>query len=182
MDEAATDSSEVEVPMDTTTRVIPKTAAIVAYFDMDSVNSNSDMVKDLNKELLQSQQKIQARIKRKEEAAVAKQKELEQRASTVTTQEAYQQLQLEFEEYRQKLILEVENLQVSLQKDELAKQDEIGKTIRTFIKNYAKEQGFDFVMAYSDLGGTVSYANLDYDITQAVILGLNKEYKSQKSK
>jgi outer membrane protein len=65
----------------------------------------------------------------------------------------------------------------ALGQEEAKKNEELYKNIRSYIDKYNKENGYEFVLGYS-LGGGILFANPSLDVTQKILDGLNKEYKS----
>ena len=55
----------------------------------------------------------------------------------------------------------------------------LSKEINDFVKEYAKEKGYNFVLGTSGEGGTVMYGEEKADITEDVLVQLNKAYKSK---
>lgn len=53
----------------------------------------------------------------------------------------------------------------------------LSKEINDFVKEYAKEKGYNFVLGTSGEGGTVMYGEEKADITDDVLIQLNKAYK-----
>ncbi len=56
----------------------------------------------------------------------------------------------------------------------------LSKEIKDFVENYAKEKGYNFVLGTSGSGGTVMYGEEKADITDDVLVQLNKSYKTKK--
>ena len=56
----------------------------------------------------------------------------------------------------------------------------LSKEINDFVKNYAKEKGYNFVLGTSGNNGTVMYGEEKADITDDVLVQLNKSYKADK--
>ncbi len=56
----------------------------------------------------------------------------------------------------------------------------LSKEIKDFVEDYAKEKGYNFVLGTSGSGGTVMYGEEKADITDDVLVQLNKFYKAKK--
>ncbi len=55
----------------------------------------------------------------------------------------------------------------------------LSKEIKDFVEDYAKEKGYNFVLGTSGSGGTVMYGEEKADITDDVLVQLNKSYKTK---
>ncbi|MET2986446.1 OmpH family outer membrane protein [Aureibaculum conchae] len=55
----------------------------------------------------------------------------------------------------------------------------LSKEINDFVKNYAKEKGYNFVLGTTGSNGTVMYGEESADVTDDVLVQLNKSYKSK---
>ncbi|MGB5463481.1 MAG: OmpH family outer membrane protein [Aureibaculum sp.] len=55
----------------------------------------------------------------------------------------------------------------------------LSKEINDFVKEYAKEKGYNFVLGTTGDNGTVMYGEEKADITDDVLVQLNKAYKSK---
>lgn len=55
----------------------------------------------------------------------------------------------------------------------------LSKEINEFVKGYAKEKGFNFVLGTTGSNGTVMYGEENADITDDVLLQLNKSFKNK---
>ncbi|HBK72243.1 MAG TPA: hypothetical protein DDZ39_11410 [Flavobacteriaceae bacterium] len=55
----------------------------------------------------------------------------------------------------------------------------LSKEINDFVKNYAKEKGYNFVLGTTSSNGTVMYGEEKADITDDVLVQLNKTFKTK---
>jgi len=55
----------------------------------------------------------------------------------------------------------------------------LSKEINDFVKNYAKEKGYNFVLGTTASNGTVMYGEEKADITDDVLVRLNKGFKAK---
>ncbi len=63
-----------------------------------------------------------------------------------------------------------------LQKESGKEMDTLVKSVKSYIKEYGKEKGYDYILGTGE-SATVLYAKDNYDITKEVIANLNKKYK-----
>lgn len=150
----------------------------IAYVDLDSVQAHYDLCTDLTNQL--------------EQKSINAQKELQ--AKTRAFQQHYNTLQQKYQNGQFSSQAEFENAQANLQKEQEAgaqRESEItaeiqklqvegmqqmNDSVESFIKSYNQSKKYDFILVKS----TTLYANPAYDITNEVIQGLNKRYKSSK--
>ena len=83
-------------------------------------------------------------------------------------QQRQQQLQ-----YAQQAMLQ------QLQQESGVEMDTLVKTVKTFIKDYGKKNGYDYIYGTGE-AATVLYAEDKYDITEELVKELNSKYKPAK--
>ena len=72
-----------------------------------------------------------------------------------------------------------QDLQLQLQKEGEESVKAITKAIDSFVQGYAKTKGYNFVLGTSDDTKAVLFADKEADITEDVLLQLNKSYKGK---
>ncbi len=70
-------------------------------------------------------------------------------------------------------------IQQQVQKEGQESLKALSKEINDFVKNYAKEKGYNFVLGTTGENGTVMYGEEKADITDDVLVQLNKSYKAK---
>ncbi len=65
-----------------------------------------------------------------------------------------------------------------LQDASFKKMQEVNKTIEDFLKEFNKDKTYSYILAYQP--GTIYYKDQQFDITGAVLQGLNKGYRKKK--
>ena len=88
-----------------------------------------------------------------------------------------QQKDAELSKRQQQLQYAAQSVGQKLQMEGAAEMDSLVKNVKTFIKDYGKEKGYDFIYGTGD-AATVLYAKDQYDITQEMIKLLNDKYAS----
>jgi outer membrane protein len=73
-----------------------------------------------------------------------------------------------------------QTLSAQLQNEEAEVSKRIFDTIEVFLKDYAKENNYTYVLSYTR-GGGIWYADQGLDITSDVVKILNERYKSKKA-
>ena len=72
-----------------------------------------------------------------------------------------------------------QNIQQQVQKDGQESLEALSKEINEFVKEYAKGKGYNFVLGTTGSNGTVMYGEESADVTDDVLVQLNKSYKSK---
>lgn len=87
----------------------------------------------------------------------------------------------ELRQREQQLNMAQQAMMRQLQEDSGKELDTLVKQIKTYIKDYGKKNGFDYIYGTGD-AATVLYAKDQYDITADVLKELNDKYKSEGKK
>lgn len=152
----------------------------IGYYDVDSLNEQFKLVKDITVEIEAKMKKLssgfEAEVKSFEKWATDMEKKMKDGLLLSSEEkkfmEQFQRRQMELGQKEQQLSGEVQRMQ----SDNFLKAT---NRVNDFVKRYAKENGFDMILQYQ-LGGQVTYINESFDITTDIISGLNKEYEELK--
>lgn len=151
----------------------------IAYFEMDSVDNNCDMVKDVKSELSRKEEASMTELARMDQQLREKMNEYQGQAATMTQaqgEQAQQDLMLrqqKLQSRKQELDQEYQNLYMRLN-------TEMKKKIETFLNEYNKNNTYSYIFAYES--GLFFYKDSTFNITRDVVSGLNSMYKTQKKK
>ena len=149
----------------------------IVFVNTDSLLNNYDFFKDARTAFEQKRTQLDVDLNTKGATLQREIQIFQQQAPGMIAAEAQaKQLQLQkrgadFEQQRQQAIN-------SLGEEEAKKNKELYDNISSYIQKYNRENGYHFVLGYSQ-GGGILYANPDLDVTQKIITGLNKEYKDK---
>ena len=80
---------------------------------------------------------------------------------------------------QQSLIQHRDNLAQQLSEEEAVMNRQVLYSIIDYLKEYNKDRDYQFIFSNS-IAGPMLYASDSYDITQKVLVGLNKKYTSEK--
>lgn len=168
-------------------KVVPDTISPgelkVAYVDLDSVNAKYNFIVEKTKVLEDDYKKADNEFQREvakrqkevdELVAYAQRGNLSKDEEAVTTNRI-NQLQNELAQIQQKA-------QERLAASEGSLQQELQKRMDEYTKKYASENGWDYIFAYQHGASTMFFANPAYNITDAVVQGLNEEYGKETGK
>ncbi|MBN8674219.1 MAG: OmpH family outer membrane protein [Chitinophagales bacterium] len=148
----------------------------IAYFEMDSIEANFSMVKDVKAELSRKEETMNAEMERLGRNLQDKYKFYQDQAQSGTLTEAQQQaagqelknLDDQMKNRKQSLDQEYSDFVMRRMKDVKTK-------IEDFLKEYNKEKNYSYIVSYEQ--GLFYYKDSVYNITADVIKGLNGIYK-----
>lgn len=152
----------------------------IAYIYGDSVNIRYQFLLDAEAELESERKRIDRRMRNKLEDAEKQASILQQRAPTMNQNEMQeaqlllQNLDLEMQQYQEKLASDFRKRENELQILYIDK-------VNAFLDDYNAEGHYDMVWNYQQ-GGNLLWIKQAYDITEEVVVGLNKAYEDELSK
>jgi outer membrane protein len=146
------------------------------YVQVDSLLKNYEFFKDTRKELENKNFQLENELNTKGRSLQNEVAFFQQKAQTMTPEQA-RSTEAQLMKKQQDLMAYRDQSAQALGQEEAKKNEELYKNIRSYIDKYNKENGYEFVLGYS-LGGGILFANPSLDVTQKILDGLNKEYKS----
>jgi outer membrane protein len=151
----------------------------VVYINSDSLVNNYEYYKVMRTQLQDLSQKAQAELTTKGEAF---QKEVAAYQKNVNNLNATQRSTTEkrLAKKQQDLQLLNQNTGKQLQEEEASQTEKLYNRIAAFLKVYAKQKGYKFVLTYSKANPAMLYGDESLDVTKEVLAGLNEEYKTKK--
>lgn len=153
----------------------------MAYFEMDSVASNFDLVKEVKTELAKKEEDINREMDGLARSFQQKYKYYQDQAQAGSLTQAQvdaasaemKKLDDDMKARKQQLDQEYNDLMVR-------KQNEIKTKIETFLKEYNKTRNYSYIISYEQ--GLFYFKDTAYNITADVIKGLNQQHKPLKNK
>lgn len=153
----------------------------IAYFEMDSVAANFDLVKELKTELTTREEAINAEMTNRTKALQQKYNYYQNQAQAGTLSQA--QSDIASKEMKD-MDDEMKNRKQQLDQDYnnfmMTKQTEIKTKIEEFLKEYNTKEEYTYIVSYEQ--GLFYYKDTAYNITADVVKGLNEKYKPVKKK
>ena len=153
----------------------------IAYFEMDSVAANFDLVKELKTELTTREEAINAEMTNRTKALQQKYNYYQNQAQAGTLSQA--QSDIASKEMKD-MDDEMKNRKQQLDQDYnnfmMTKQTEIKTKIEEFLQDYNKKKEYTYIVSYEQ--GLFYYKDTAYNITADVVKGLNEKYKPTKKK
>ncbi len=150
----------------------------IAYVEIDSLMSQYNFCKDYTILMNQKGENIRATLASKERDLQNKAAEMQRKYETnqFTTRDQLEKAQMALAKQQQDL----QNLNDRLMNDFAEEQAKYNiamrDSIQAFLKEYNKTKKYDYII--SKAGDNLLVANSKYDITNDVINGLNKRYKT----
>jgi outer membrane protein len=150
----------------------------IAYFEMDSVEANFQMAKEWKNELEKKEDYINVQMNNLQNQYQEKFVSFQQRKPSMTSA----QVEAASNELSQ-LEEKIKNTKAGLDQDYKAyyvqKQQEILSMIRTFCTEYNKDKKYAVII--SDEPGLIFYKDSTFDITNDLLVGLNKMYGEKRT-
>jgi len=152
----------------------------LAYFEMDSVQANAYMVKDVQAEIEKREKEYSGQLSQYEAAYRNKLQEYQQKERGGTmTQADYEKAQLDLKQLEDRLKGKRQELDQQYQDFVMRSQLNLKKAIEEFISEYNKEKQYTYIVSYEQ--GLFYYKDTVFNITADLVEGLNQQYKAKKN-
>ena len=151
----------------------------MAYFEMDSIAAHFDMVKELKSEMTKREDAINAELENLGKNMQQKLNYYQQQASSGSlSQEQSDAASREMRTLDDNLKSRKQALESDYSDYVLRRQNEIKAKIEEFLKEYNQKSSYTYIVSYEP--GLFYYKDTAYNITQDLINGLNRQYKTSK--
>ena len=150
----------------------------IGFVDNGKVVNEYQEKKDIEEKYTQKDLAFQKRTDSISKAFQLEAQEFQLKLSTMPQskqQEQYQILGQKQKMLQQQIQFEQQQMQQGYQ----AEIDSVIVTIKKFVKDYGKNNGFTFILGTSDNAASVLYGTDKNDLSQIIIDGLNSNYKKQ---
>jgi outer membrane protein len=149
------------------------------YFEMDSIEANFSMVKDVKTELSKKEETINTELDRMDKNYRDKVNDYQQKAKAQTMTQAQSEMATQDLMSTQE---QMKNRKQALDQDYsdfmMRRMKDVKSKIEDFLKEYNKTKNYSYIVSYEQ--GLFYYKDTAYNITADVIKGLNEMYKSKK--
>lgn len=152
----------------------------IAYFVMDSVQSNYEMVKEQGDRLRGEGKRLEDNLQREMNKAQGRYQELMQKDHAYSTQADIQKDEMELQSLGEKIQKLQASSEEQLGRMEMESLGRISKEIEDYLRDYNAVAGFDYIFSVQN-GGQIWTGNKNLDITSTVINELNKRHRTNKS-
>lgn len=148
----------------------------IAYFEMDSVEANFNLVKDVKAEISNKETEYSNNIDRLDQTYRKKYNEYAQKGQM--TEEETLQAQAVLKDLGDRLKAERQDIDQKYQEFVMFKNLEVKKKIEEYLKEYNKNKKYSYIISYEQ--GLFYFKDTAYNITSDIIRGLNEYYKPVK--
>jgi outer membrane protein len=151
----------------------------IVFFNQDSIVSQYEYIKDMDKRLETKGKAAQNDVNGKEQAF---QREVGEYQKTASTLSADQRTPIEqrLQRKAQELQTYKQNAGAQVQNDQMNEQTKLYERLVDFTKSYAKEKGYKMVLTFKKGDPTMLYGDPGLDVTADVIKKLNDAYAKEK--
>ncbi len=148
----------------------------IAYFDMDSVQTNYTYFKEVAKELTDLEQKKHNELADRKNEYMKVMKQYQEKGSAMSQTEMAK-AQKDMEQRDRDLQIFQQASASELQDINFKKLHEVKKRIEEYLKDYNKDKGYTYIIINSS--ELIYYKDSVYNITNDVVKGLNEIYKKK---
>ncbi|MBP5377828.1 MAG: OmpH family outer membrane protein [Bacteroidaceae bacterium] len=153
----------------------------IAFVLIDTLTNQYELYKEASDAFQKKQANAEATINSKGKSFATQVQDFQRKVqNNQLTQQQFESEQARLAKLQQDIEALQQRLSVSLQEEYAKELQSLTDTIQNFMKSYAKEKGYDFILCKSSGIDNVLYGNPKYDITNAVVKALNKRYAQQK--
>jgi len=151
----------------------------IAYFDMDSVENNFLMVKDVQGEINQREREYNNDISQLDMTFRNKVQGYQEKAKTSSmSQDDYEKAQIELRKLDDQLKQQKQGLDRDYQDFRMRRQLSLINEIKDYLQEYNKSKNYSYIIVYQQ--DLYYYRDTAYDITADLIKGLNERYRNKK--
>ena len=151
----------------------------LAYFEMDSVANNFDMVKDVKAELSRKETQITNEIDKMARNLQQRYAYYQNKQESGTLTQADQEnAAAELKKLDDEIKIRKQQLDQEYFDLKTRRENDVKKNIESFIKDYNKDKGYTYIMSYEP--GLFYYRDTALNITADVIKGLNVKFPPPK--
>lgn len=153
----------------------------IAFVLIDTLTNQYELYKEASDAFQKKQANAEATINSKGKSFATQVQDFQRKVqNNQLTQQQFESEQARLAKLQQDIEALQQRLSASLQEEYAKELQSLTDTIQNFMKSYAKEKGYDFILCKSSGIDNVLYGNPKYDITNAVVKALNKRYAQQK--
>jgi outer membrane protein len=150
----------------------------IAYVNSDSLLTNYDFFKDLEKKFMDKRDKLNAEYQNRAEGLQREIGNFQSTAGNMTISQA-RAVEEDLRKKQQNLMMYQEQLGQQLMQEEASMNSDLYERVAEYLQKHGKNKNLQIVLTYTK-GSGVLYANDSLDITKEVIVGLNETYQQEK--
>jgi len=150
----------------------------IAYVDVEEIMKEYKGTKEAESLIKVKSEKLKAELDSLVIGWETKAREYQQKAPKMSPKSRAEREQVLMQE-QQAIGQRQQTVQQQVQTEGQESLKVLSKEINDFVKTYAKEKGYNFILGTSGDNGTVMYGEEKADITDDVLVQLNKSYKEK---
>ena len=149
----------------------------IAYFEMDSVENNFNVVKDVKSEIASKEAEYNNSVSQLDDVYKKEYNRLSAQAEKMTPDER-NNAQTSLMQLGEQLKAQRQDLDQKYQDFIMRKNLDVKKKIEDYLKEYNKDRNYSYIISYEQ--GLFYFKDTAYNITADLIRGLNDYYKQVK--
>ncbi len=158
--------------------LISCTQTKIAYVDVEEIMKEYKGTKEVEALMKEKSEKLKAELDSLVIGWETRAREYQQKAQKMSAKNRAEREQVLMQE-QQAIGQRQQAVQQQVQAEGQESLKALSKEINDFVKNYAKEKEYNFILGTSGTNGTVMYGEEKADITDDVLVQLNKSYKAK---
>lgn len=148
----------------------------IAYFEMDSVNNNFVLIKDVKSELSKEEEKINTELTRLQKSYNDRITHYQGQANNMSQVES-EKANRDILQLQDKIRSTKQNMEQRYQDLYMRKMQDVKSKVEDYLKEYNRDKGYSYILAYEP--GFIFYRDSALNITSDLINGLNAKYKKK---
>ncbi|HEV7332962.1 MAG TPA: OmpH family outer membrane protein [Flavisolibacter sp.] len=148
----------------------------IAYFEMDSVNNNFVLIKDVKSELSKEEEKINSELTRLQKSYNDRITHYQGQANSMSQVES-ENANRDILQLQDKIRSTKQNMEQRYQDLYMRKMQDVKSKVEDYLKEYNRGKGYAYILAYEP--GFIFYRDSALNITSDLISGLNAKYKKK---
>lgn len=149
----------------------------IAYFEMDSINNNFVLIKDVKSELSREEEKINSELTRLQKAYNDRITHYQGQANTMSQVES-ENANRDILQLQDKIRTTKQNMEQRYQDLYMRKMQDVKAKVEEYLKEYNRDKGYSYILAYEP--GFIFYRDSALNITSDLVAGLNQKYNKKK--
>lgn len=154
-------------------------ATVIAFVEIDSLQEHYEFCKEMKTKLDQKQKNAEAALSQQEKNLQAAAQNFQNKINNngFTSRQEAENQQAAIQRQQDQFLASQQRLGNELQSEVVKYQEALLDSINHFLAEYNKDKKFAYILT-KQKGDNILYADKAYDITDDVVAGLNKAYKS----
>jgi len=154
----------------------------IAYIELDSVIAQFDMAADMTTELEQKTKNSEAELTAKSQAFDRDVKDYQNKAQKgLITRATAAEMEQTLAQQQQQLLALRDQMAYNLNEEGTVAQRQVLEYINLYLAEFNADGRYQYILA-KQFPGPILYSDSTFDITAAVVTGLNTKYKAEKEK